>query len=496
MVLPISKRSEFMAVTSSEVQSTSAIPSPYAWMRQGTSFVFRGQMIEGHTDSEWGLEINYVNDLSGEGKPSPLGYTVFFARGEHLQNWLSWPTLFPHFFNMKVLGYERIQTSLGTFRCLKLVRGPENYCGVNKHLWYHDLLGCLMKMEVKSIDDSKAFYQCSLAEVSKDVSTRLASNGARNVPVPEDIPSISTLARPQQANDSKTPHPDRLRASIPQVDANLQEASQAEIARNLESQLRSGRKAAKIDSRESGRWPRILKRILWGAAIAGVIATVAYITNRGDDSASQGAATPSAAVQTPTPDGASDSVGESSYRELLAEEALIPVGGREAFGSAKDLKAALKARSGLVNKCDKALRSHQITRAQYESLMEVNRGHLLTQSDLASGITPSSGPLSSDRWAQRREFKVVIKPLRTEFGVIYGAEARDQTSGTLLATAKQVAMEGQTLVVEEMQYSPSGDVIYRGKLFFSEDNELLREEPVAGTKRWNIFRTWIEDRPY
>ena len=46
MVLPISKRSEFMAVTSSKMQSTSAIPSPYAWIAKGHPLCFGGQDIQ------------------------------------------------------------------------------------------------------------------------------------------------------------------------------------------------------------------------------------------------------------------------------------------------------------------------------------------------------------------------------------------------------------------------------------------------------------------
>ncbi len=89
--------------------------------------------------------------------------------------------------------------------------------------------------------------------------------------------------------------------------------------------------------------------------------------------------------------------------------------------------------------------------------------------------------------------RVVITPLRNpQFGTLYGAEARDERSGALLATAKQIAMEGEVLVVQETQYSKAGTVVYKGKLFFSGD-ELVREEKIQGDKIWDIFVTWISD---
>ncbi len=90
---------------------------------------------------------------------------------------------------------------------------------------------------------------------------------------------------------------------------------------------------------------------------------------------------------------------------------------------------------------------------------------------------------------------VSITPLRTNFGAIYGAEARDEATGTLLATAKQVAVKDNMVVVEETQFSPRGDAIYKGRLFFDAGNELVKEERIDGTKRWTIFHTWISDRP-
>lgn len=85
--------------------------------------------------------------------------------------------------------------------------------------------------------------------------------------------------------------------------------------------------------------------------------------------------------------------------------------------------------------------------------------------------------------------RIAITPLTDNFGRSYGAEARDESSGTLLATAKQVAMEGQTLVVEEVQYSQSGEA-YRGKLYFSPGGELERQQKIAGQKLWDIFQDW------
>ena len=87
---------------------------------------------------------------------------------------------------------------------------------------------------------------------------------------------------------------------------------------------------------------------------------------------------------------------------------------------------------------------------------------------------------------------IVITPLRNKFGSSYGAEARDQNSNALLATAKQVDFDEKTqiLVVEETQYSPGGDVIYMAKLFFGPGGDLQKEQPIEGQKRWNIFQSW------
>jgi hypothetical protein len=95
-----------------------------------------------------------------------------------------------------------------------------------------------------------------------------------------------------------------------------------------------------------------------------------------------------------------------------------------------------------------------------------------------------------------RTIQIVITPLRTKFGIPYGAEAREGNSGTLLAKAEQVAMKEQILEVDEVQYSPSGAVIYRGKLFFDAGGELIRQERIEGNPRWRIFTSWNLQRPY
>ena len=120
--------------------------------------------------------------------------------------------------------------------------------------------------------------------------------------------------------------------------------------------------------------------------------------------------------------------------------------------------------------------------------------------DQSAAVETHSGKFEEDgdtpgAEVSRGSITVEITPLRTSVGIIYGAEARDQSSGTLLATAKQVAMDGDMLVVEETQYSPNGDVVYEGKLYFSAGDELVREERTSGQKRWNVFHTWISDRP-
>lgn len=111
----------------------------------------------------------------------------------------------------------------------------------------------------------------------------------------------------------------------------------------------------------------------------------------------------------------------------------------------------------------------------------------------ASSHTHPSLPLGSPLALPRTNIRVVILPLLTSAGIIYGAEARDETSRALLASAKQVATDGDVLVVEETEYSLDGTVSYRGKLFFVA-SELLKEQRTSGHKRWNIFRAWVGNR--
>jgi hypothetical protein len=108
----------------------------------------------------------------------------------------------------------------------------------------------------------------------------------------------------------------------------------------------------------------------------------------------------------------------------------------------------------------------------------------------AGVVEPPAKPIELS--GQRR---ISITPLRTDFGTIYGAEARDEETGVLLSRAKQVAVDDNVLVVEETQFSSDGGVIYRGKLFFDAGNYLIREERIEGTKRWDLFQTWISDMP-
>jgi len=132
------------------------------------------------------------------------------------------------------------------------------------------------------------------------------------------------------------------------------------------------------------------------------------------------------------------------------------------------------------------------------TLLQTNSSDQSTPAETPSeGPSEASPPVADTPEAAESSgtITVDITPLRTREGIIYGAEARDQASGTLLATAKQVAMSGDMLVVEETQYSPSGDVVYEGKLFFSAGNELVNEERTSGQKRWNVFQTWISDSP-
>src|ERR1017187_1996193 len=90
---------------------------------------------------------------------------------------------------------------------------------------------------------------------------------------------------------------------------------------------------------------------------------------------------------------------------------------------------------------------------------------------------------------QPRTIQIVITPLRTK-GIPYGAEAREESSGILLAKAEQVAMQDQILEVDEVQYSSAGAIIYRGRLFFDAGGRLIRQERIEGNQKWRIFTSW------
>jgi hypothetical protein len=214
-------------------------------MNKGTFFVYRGYMSEGAEPvaSEWGLEVDHVNDLSKEGEPSALGYTLYHAKGEFLQNWLNLPTLFPHFFHLRPIGREEVRTPIGVFPCVKTMRGPENFCAVNKYLWYHEPLGCLMKIEVKLIDDAKRIYDCSVVEVSGDAAELLANVAPRgdsrsqSLDIQEQGPlgSGGGSAAKLRALESM----DSFRAYSPQVDDKMREAAKWAMEYNLERQRRN-----------------------------------------------------------------------------------------------------------------------------------------------------------------------------------------------------------------------------------------------------------------
>lgn len=111
---------------------------------------------------------------------------------------------------------------------------------------------------------------------------------------------------------------------------------------------------------------------------------------------------------------------------------------------------------------------------------------------IAPPIAPDTNArLSEQQPIKSRKIRIVIRPLvNAKFGTFYGYEAREEGSNLLLGRAEQVAMEGGTLIVEETQYSPTGSIVYRGRLFFDSGGELVKQEKIMGEKRYNLFQTW------
>lgn len=71
--------------------------------------------------------------------------------------------------------------------------------------------------------------------------------------------------------------------------------------------------------------------------------------------------------------------GVTAYQDLLAEEAVFPRGGKGAFRSVEELKAALGLRAAFIVKLDKALASAEISKQQYDELVLLNRRHSFGQ---------------------------------------------------------------------------------------------------------------------
>jgi len=135
--------------------------------------------------------------------------------------------------------------------------------------------------------------------------------------------------------------------------------------------------------------------------------------------------------------------------------------------------------------------SERTTEARSDSVMSKDTGSSeIAPQPSGNELAPNVAATSPPTVERPGTIAVIITPLRTSFGAPYGAEARDEASGTLLAKAEQVAMEGNVLEVDELQYSPAGNVIYRGKLFFDAGGDLVRQEQIEGYKRWHIFETW------
>src|SRR5437773_12138904 len=140
----LSEREDFFPIETSEVTNPRHLPFAYKWMQKGFYAIYKGELVNDKnklTKSNWGLEVNYVNDHSKHGDPSSLGYTLYMSKdGESIGNWLNWPVLFVRYFNIQhPLGNEKVNVPfLGTISCFKAMRGPENFAGVNRTMWYDE----------------------------------------------------------------------------------------------------------------------------------------------------------------------------------------------------------------------------------------------------------------------------------------------------------------------------------------------------------------------
>jgi hypothetical protein len=472
----LSERNDFVPITSTEVLKPKGLPFSYKWMSKGFYALYEGEQVNNEGSSKrssWGFEVDYINDATKDGS---LGYTLYMSRdGESFGNWFDQPTLFVRYYNIAhPLGNEKVNIpGLGQVSCFKTQRGPQGYSAVKKILWYDEKTSLLVKMEAHTLDGAKV-YSCLLSEFSpllSQVHTSMGSSGRRSSVAAQQVISEQNYSRPSKSVPTNDPV-----KKCPRCERKVKVSyfeSHYEHCKGLK------RFAFRV---------KLAMAIV--AIVLGGLLYLWYSKNTNSDQANVSTNQNSVTLSPKQPD--------LRMAEVIRERAsLLPNLSNEntqenkPFRELKYGEKLLLLSPNFVGKGWYHVR-HQAT--GLEGWIDGNNIRL-ENSQLKTEPTVSTTPLRDSDLNAGKSIKVVVTPLRDKKSdVIYGAEARDE-AGTLLAKGEQTAMEDNLLVVDETQYSSNGVVAYRGRLFFNQGNELVKEEKIWGNKRWRIFDHWISDRP-
>ncbi len=482
----LSERKDFVPITSTEVLKPKGLPSSYRWMSKGFYALYKGEQVNNEgisKKSSWGVEIDYINDSTKDGS---LGYTLYVGRdGESFGNWFDQPTLFVRYYNIThPLGNEQVNIpGLGKVSCFKAQRGPQGYSAVKKTLWYDEKTSLLVKMDVHTLDGTR-IYSCLLSEFSpllSQVHTSMSSSVQRSSVAAQQVISEQNYSRPSKSAPTNDP---------------------------VKKCPRCGRKVKDSSFESHYEHCRGLKRFTFRVKLVMatvIIVAVGYVLYLWYSNQANAPANQNSVVfpqQQNNPSGNTSSTIPPKQPNLLMAEvisegsSLLPnpsnenTKGNVALQKLKYGEKLLLLSPNYVGKGWYHVR-HQATGLEGWIHGDDIR---LENSQLKTEPTISTTPLRDSDPNTGNSIRVVITPLRhPRLDVIYGAEARDE-AGTLLAIGKQIAVEDNLLVVEETQYSSSGVVVYRGKLFFA-GTTLVKQEKIEGNKRWEIFHSWISDRP-
>lgn len=487
----LSERKDFVPITSTEVLKPNGLPSSYRWMTKGFYALYESEQVNNDgisKKSNWGIEVDYINDPAKDGS---LGYTLYVGRdGESFGNWFDQPTLFVRYYNIThPLGNEQVNIpGLGKVSCFKTQRGPQGYSAVKKTLWYDEKTSLLVKMDVHTLDGTR-IYSCLLSEFSpllSQVYSSISSSVQRSTVAVQAVAVQQVIAeqnysRPAESAPTKSPV-----KKCPRCGREVK-------ASNFESHYEQCKGLKRFTHRV---------KLVMGAVVIVAVGYVLYLwySNLANAPANQNSEV-FPQQQKNLSSNTSSTIAPKQPNLLIAEvisegSSLLPNPSNENTQGNVPIQKLKYGEKLLLLAPDYVGKGWYHVRHQATGFEGWINGNdiSLENSQVKPDPTISRTPLRDSDLNTGNSIRVVITPLRhPRLDVIYGAEARDE-AGKLLAVGKQIAVEDNLLVVEETQYSSNGAIVYRGKLFFA-GTTLVRQEKIEGNKRWEIFHSWVSDRP-